>query len=169
MTDVPATRPEPRVLRPFNADDARFVATLASDSRVTRYVGNGAPWSPEYTSGRVAEALTALPGGDPAAVRWFIGLEEGRCVGLVVSARRGPTVEIGYWVCPGAWGRGIASWMLGAALGPIRSVFGDRALLGRVLPGNPASIRVLESQGFQPEPGEGPELRFVLPAAVAGS
>ncbi len=154
---------------PFTADDARFVETLASDSRVTRYVGNGATWSPEYTSRRVTEALTALPGGDPAAVRWFIGLEDGRRVGLVVSSRRGPADEIGYWVCPGAWGRGIASWMLGAAVGPIRVVFGDRGLLNRVLPGNQASIRVLESQGFQSEPGEGPDLRFVLPAVVSSS
>ncbi|MDN5879749.1 MAG: GNAT family N-acetyltransferase [Arthrobacter sp.] len=168
MTDAPATGPAARVLRDFAADDAAFVATLAGDPRVTRYVGNGEPWSPGYTGRRVRDALGGLPGGDPGAVRWFIGLEDGHRVGLFVSSRRGPAVEIGYWVHPGSWGRGIAGWMLGAALDPIRSVFGGRALLGRVLPGNEASIRVLESHGFRPEPAEGAELRFVRPAAASG-
>lgn len=165
MNDLLATAPASRSLRPFAADDEPFVAMLATDPRVTRYVGNGAIWSPEYVRRRVTEALAALPGGDPAAVRWFIGLEAGRRVGLVVSSRRGAVVEVGYWVCPDAWGRGVASWMLGAALAPIRSVFGDRELLGRVLPGNQASIRVLESQGFVLDPGEGPDLRYVRSVA----
>ena len=165
MNDLLATAPESRSLRPFTIDDEKFMEMLATDPRVTRYVGNGGTWSTEYVHRRVTEALTALPGAHPAAARWFIGLEAGHRVGVVVSSRRGSCVEVGYWVCPDAWGRGIAGWMLGAALAPIRSVFGDRELLGRVLPGNDASIRVLESQGFMLDPSEGPELRYVRSVA----
>lgn len=169
MTDIPESESESRLLRAFGSEDSQFITTLATDARVTRYVGNGAIWSPEYIGRRIAGALAGLPGDDHAAVRWFIGLESGLPVGLVVSSRSGPDVEIGYWVSPDVWGRGIATWMVGAALEPIHAFFGNRRLVGRVLPGNHASVRVLEAWGFQLEPGEGSDLRFVLPAAGAGA
>lgn len=167
MTDNPEIEPEPRLLRPFGEEDSRFIAALATDARVTRYVGSGATWSPEYIDQRIAGALAGLPGEDQAAVRWFIGLERGLPVGLVVSSRQGADVEIGYWVSPDAWGRGIATWMVGAALEPIQRFFGNRRLVARVLPGNPASARVLRIHGFHPAPGAAPDLHFARPAAPA--
>ena len=75
-------------------------------------------------------------------------------VGNIVSWREDGGREIGYWIDPQHWGRGIAS----RALQLLLEELGERPLTAHVAAHNVASIRVLEKAGFrrvgQPRPAE---------------
>ncbi|QXQ11951.1 GNAT family N-acetyltransferase [Paeniglutamicibacter sp. Y32M11] len=139
------------VLRPFHQTDTEFFTRLASDERVTRYVGDGQPWSQEFIHGRIRTALQQDPIKTVGASRWFLATEENTPVGIVVSTRKDDGIEIGYWVSPDHWGRGIAGVILDKALTTVPEIYGTRKLIARVDPANAASAKVLTRGGFQLE------------------
>lgn len=137
-------------LRPFDRDDVPFFTALAQDERVVRYVGDGRPWGEEVVRRRVAAALDGTsPVGEGEAVRWFVATELARRVALLVSSRRPEGVEIGYWVDPAAWGRGVAGALVARAVLLLREVHGPEPLIARVDPANVASAKVLLRGGFR--------------------
>lgn len=135
-------------LRPFTKDDTTFFAALASDDRVTRFVGDGQPWGSDMIAARVRIALDETPADTVGAVRWFLAVDEYEPVGLLVSTRREPGVEIGYWVSPEHWGRGVAGAIVEQALALVPEVFDSERLTAKVDPENAASTRVLTRRGF---------------------
>lgn len=144
------TPPSPAIfLQPFHETDAAFFARLASDERVTRFVGDGTPWDRQYTEGRINAALKHEPPGIVGASRWLLAMESTEPVGIVVSMHREEGIEIGYWVSPDHWGRGVAGAMVDAALVVIPDLYGTRELLARVHPDNAVSARLLTRRGFQ--------------------
>lgn len=136
-------------LQPFQAADAAFFASMASDERVTRFIGDGRPWDRQITQDRIRAALRQDPPHRAGASRWFLAKEAGEPVGIVVSTRTEEGVEIGYWVSPDCWGRGIAGAMVDGALTTIPEVYETRELFARVDPANTASSRLLTRRGFQ--------------------
>ena len=146
-------------LRPFDAADLAFVAALARDERVTRFVGDGRPWSAEQIVDRSRPALRRDPTDEVGAARWFVAVEaageddeeEGREVGLFVTTRREHSVEVGYWVAPPRWGRGVAGAMLDQALEAVPGLYGPLPLSARVAPDNAASVRALTRRSFEPQ------------------
>lgn len=123
---------------------------MAGDERVTRFVGDGQPWQDGLIETRISAALEAVPLDQVGAIRWFIAENAGQPVGLVVSTRKETGVEIGYWVSPEHWGRGVAGAMVDEALIMIPQLFAVSLLLARVDPSNEASARVLSRRGFTP-------------------
>lgn len=115
---MPSTpHPEPDlVLRPFTRTDTEFFARLATDERVTRFVGDGRPWDSGFIAARVDSALGGLPPEHPEAKRWFIASLDDEPAGLVVSSRQADVVEIGYWLAPEHWGKGLAGRMVARAI-----------------------------------------------------
>ena len=71
-------------LRPFQETDTAFFTGLATDERVTRFVGDGRPWAPQAIQDRLRAALQQQPVEQSGAVRWFIAVEAQEAVGLVV-------------------------------------------------------------------------------------
>jgi ribosomal-protein-alanine N-acetyltransferase len=138
-------------LRPFHQADTEFFIRMASDERVTRYVGDGQPWSQEFIHSRIRTALQEDPIKTVGASRWFLATEENTPVGIVVSTRKEDGIEIGYWVSPDHWGRGIAGVMVDQALATVPEIYGTRKLIARVDPANAASAKVLARRGFQLE------------------
>jgi RimJ/RimL family protein N-acetyltransferase len=149
MTEDTATSGPDVALRPFREQDLEFFATLARDERVTRFVGDGQPWSTEQIHERTRPALRQDPAGLLGAVRWFVADEEGRAVGLFVSTRREHAIEVGYWVSPQHWGRGVASALLDRGLEIIPAIYDTRRLSARVSPDNTASARALTRRHFE--------------------
>lgn len=135
-------------LRPFRSTDRSFFAGMAGDARVTRFVGDGQPWSDGVISTRTDAALQLLPVEQLGMIRWFIAENADEPVGLVVSTRREKGVEIGYWVTPEHWGRGIAGAMVDETIAMIPGLFGVSSLIARVDPGNTVSVRLLSRRGF---------------------
>ncbi|MFD5600834.1 PhzF family phenazine biosynthesis isomerase [Leucobacter sp. NPDC058333] len=150
------SHPPACALRPFVEADAAFFASLAADPRVTRYVGDGAIWAEERIRDRVSTALSGIPVEALGAARWFVATDGDESVGVVVSWREADGIEIGYWVSPEHWGRGIASAMVDEALTKVPRVFGTGRLLARVDPENVVSAKLLTRRGFRlirSEPG----------------
>ena len=61
------------------------------------------------------------------------------------------TGSVGYWLGESHWGNGIATAVFGVFLGYIWDTFQVERLQAEVFAWNPASIRVLEKNGFQKE------------------
>lgn len=75
------------------------------------------------------------------------------------------TAEIGYGVVPGEWRRGFATEAVRELVAAAFARPEARAVFGLVQPGNTASRRVLEKNGFaivgeQIDPEDGPVLRY---------
>ncbi|WP_426735183.1 GNAT family N-acetyltransferase [Glutamicibacter sp. 2E12] len=138
-------------LRPFHEADTEFFADMASDERVTRFIGDGQPWDQQTIQTRVRAALQQDPLDTVGASRWFLATETTEPVGIVVSTRKETGIEVGYWVSPEHWGRGIAGAMLDSALTTIPEVYATKTLIARVDPANAASARLLTRRGFQLE------------------
>lgn len=145
---MPTTSPT-LSLRPFATEDVAFFSTMAVDERVTRFIGDGSPWDEDTIQSRTSAAIHEDPIGAIGASRWFLASEEDVPVGIVVSTRKESGIEIGYWVSPDHWGRGIAGTMLDSALARIPDVYETKHLLARVAPGNVASAKLLTRRGFQ--------------------
>jgi RimJ/RimL family protein N-acetyltransferase len=98
------------------SEEPEFVA-LATDPRVMRYVGNGRPWTEERARQRYREHLVhwAEQGfgwraiRDRADGRRFLGLVALNRLGTAVPGLPPDDLEIGWWIAPDAWGRGIAT------------------------------------------------------------
>ena len=136
-------------LRPFHVSDTAFFERLASDERVTRFIGNGQPWEQQTIQDRVTAALRQDPLQMVGASRWYLVTEANEPVGIVVSSRKDAGIEIGYWVSPDHWGRGIAGAMVDGALASIPKDYGTSQLIARVDPANAASAKLLTRRGFQ--------------------
>jgi RimJ/RimL family protein N-acetyltransferase len=80
---------------------------------------------------------------DPAIVLRTI-VSGGEVAGYVVAFERFGQREVGYWIAPAAWGRGVAT----SALRLLLIELPVRPLHARVAADNAASIRVLEKCGF---------------------
>ena len=152
-------------LRPFSSRHEDFFRSLATDERVTRFVGDGRPWTEDAVRLRVEAALIEADPSRVGAIRWWVGEQGQTPVGLFVSSRRvDGRVEIGYWISPQAWGQGVAGRLIDQALPEVRQVFGPAPLVARIARENTASIRLVERRGSRPEASESDGLTsYVLP------
>ena len=140
-------RTERLVLRPMRRSDQGLIEQWAADLRVagmTRTIPH--PLPPGTTDGFVSRVLS----GRDEAVHWVMdaaahGLSD--LVGMIALTPmdRGQA-EIGYWVAPVVWGKGLASE---AVRGLMRAnPLGNSHVFGTVFQDNPGSARVLTGAGF---------------------
>ncbi|PQZ93707.1 hypothetical protein CQ018_08610 [Arthrobacter sp. MYb227] len=135
-------------LRPFLETDTEFFAVMATDKRVTRFIGDGKSWDEQTIQERVRAALQQDPFDAVGSSRWFLATEANEPVGIIVSTRKEDGIEIGYWVSPIHWGRGVAGVMVDGALATIPQAYGTKKLIARVDPANTASAKLLIRRGF---------------------
>ncbi len=131
---------------------------LAGDERVTGHFGEGHPWSRDRSEARFAEALghwsrygfgwrSAI---DRASGAWigFVGLNFARPEAIELPVR---SVEIGWWIDPELWGRGLATEGAIALRDEGFERVGLERLWARYQTANRASARVAEKIGMRPE------------------
>lgn len=143
------------LLRTFSNEDADLVYQLNLDPEVTRYTLDPVrdrdhaqeilektilPQYALYNFGRWA--VHTLPGSDPITMG-FIGW-----CGLKMRPELNE-VDLGYRFMKKAWGQGYATEAASACLRHGFEKMGLTRIVGRALPGNIASIRVLEKCGMQ--------------------
>lgn len=132
-------------IRPATADDEAFLWSLASDARVTKWVGDGTPWSREYFDTRFTQAMQGGMTTQAGSTLWSVAsLETGQPVALLTLTRTDAGVEVGYWVAPDHWGRGIAKQLVAIAIARSEGT----ELAARAHRDNAASRHVLERAGF---------------------
>lgn len=136
-------------LRPGWPEDARALSeAIGHEAVVTRLAR--APWP--YALGDAQAFLTRQRGGsDPFCM---ILLHEGsdtRLIGGIgINREADGSHQLGYWLTPGAWGRGYATEAGKAVVAMARHALGHKRLHAWHFVDNPASGRVLAKLGFRP-------------------
>ena len=140
-------RTERLLLRPGWAEDAPALAKAIADETIVRNLSS-APWPFAL---RDAEAFLAAP-RDPLLPSLLIFERTDGAPVLAGSCglgrRPSGSVELGYWIARGHWGRGFAT-EAGRALIDIARALGIGRLEASHFLDNPASGRVLEKLGFE--------------------
>lgn len=135
-------------LRPGWPEDSRALARAIAHPEVAFRLAR-LPWP--YYETHARDWLTRAPG--KADLSLLILAHDGEAPRLIGGVGVHPTEtghELGYWLTPGAWGRGYATEAGRAALGIARHAMGLRRLESGHFVDNPASGRVLAKLGFRP-------------------
>ena len=134
-------------LRPLRRSDSGLVEFYTKDERVARMTPSiPHPLPPGATEAMVARAL----GKDRDEDVWAIdgtrsGLSE--VLGLVSLHRMSKNQsELGYWVAPAFWNKGVASEVANALVQ--QNPMQNQTIFAAVFQDNPASARVLTNCGF---------------------
>jgi ribosomal-protein-alanine N-acetyltransferase len=150
---IPELTTERLRLRAPALDDAAALLTVLGDPAVTRYHN-----VPTLATVPEARALLERLGQRYAAretIRWAIELvEHGEMIGTVGLLRfdlEHRRAELGYEIARRWWGRGLAPEAAGAVVRYGFAGLGLHRIEAGVLPGNHASVRVLEKLGFREE------------------
>ncbi|MDQ3958477.1 MAG: GNAT family N-acetyltransferase [Actinomycetota bacterium] len=150
-------RTERLLLRPWDEGARSGFAALAADPRVMRYIGDGTVWTGERADEVFARQLDhwrAHGFGWRSAeladdARWigFVGLNY--VPPEAVEVERPGEVEIGWWLDPSTWGRGLAAEGAAALRDEAFERVGLDRIIGRHQPGNAASGRIMERIGMR--------------------
>ena len=140
------------VLRSFREEDAPALYENHLDDEVRKWFPNECYADPEEALDAIRFFSECVRGG---RLPFVLGAElkaTGELVGdtgLSEVEGKPEDTEIGYCIGKKYRGRGYASELLEAMTGFAFSRFGVRAVFGRVVHGNTASVRVLEKCGYQ--------------------
>lgn len=158
-------------LRAHVREDFDFVASMWAEREVVRYIGAGVP----LTRDEAWAKFQRFPGHWAMTGFGSWAIEEkatGRLIGeagfiernLVAGHPFAGIPELGYGVVPSAAGKGYVSEAVQRILEWGRDHFGPVRIIAVILPGNAASVRVVERCGFQPfeecDPDVRPRLLF---------
>lgn len=136
-------------LRPFVVEDREPLADVANDRRVWRNLVDRFPHP--YTLADADEwILRNLGMGEPT--RNFAIELDGVLVGAAgaepLDGEKCHVADVGYWLTPSVWNRGIATEALRAVTAYAFETLGIGRLQASVFAWNPASGRVLEKCGY---------------------
>ena len=108
------------LLREWEPEDVDDMCILSADPRVMRYITDGSP----ITRAQTEESISRL--------------------------RMTSQIEMGWWLHPDLWGRGLATEAGRAAVDFCFGTIGFRRLVCMVHPENAASLKVAANVGFTP-------------------
>lgn len=138
-------RTERLILRPLDLADAPRIAQYARDPGVARMTCSfPLQQTVVGAEGWVLIRQALAPLGDGAV--FAIELPGEGLIGTVGAHRRGPEVDIGYWLGRPWWGQGYATEAL-RAVTPVAKALGAAVVAG-YFADNPASGRTLARAGF---------------------
>jgi RimJ/RimL family protein N-acetyltransferase len=142
-------RTERLTLRPGWAEDAPdLVRAIAHESVVTKL--SRAPW-PYALGDALAFLSSPRPTDEPALLVLAHQPDAVRLIGVVgLHREEDGALALGYWLTPGAWGRGYATEASRALLANARDTLRVKRIVARHFVDNPGSGRVLRKLGFRP-------------------
>lgn len=136
------------LLRPFAAGDEASLARFANDRRVWRNLKDAFPHP--YTLDDARAWIARTEHESPVThLAIAMGADVVGAVGLEFKGDiRRHSAEMGYWLAPEFWGRGIMTDAVRAAMDYAFATFPINRLWAGAFEWNPASMRVLEKAGF---------------------
>jgi RimJ/RimL family protein N-acetyltransferase len=144
-------------LRPWAESDVPLLATLASTPAVVRYIGDGQPWSQARVH---AAAAVNAEHWRRHGFGWRVAsmADDGTPIGFIALNCAGDgggidpgEYEIGWWLAPQAWGRGLAREGAAAVRDEAFERVGVPSVVARIQPPNVASLAVATAIGLTPE------------------
>jgi RimJ/RimL family protein N-acetyltransferase len=136
-------------LRPGWPEDAPALAHAIDDERIARMLSR----VPSPYSVADAQAFLSLPQtiGEPRLLIFeHVGHEVSLVGGIGIHRDEFGERELGYWLVPAAWGRGLMTEAGSALIDSLSASLGITRLVSGHLADNPASARVLTKLGFVP-------------------
>ena len=138
------------VVRPWRNEDHAALGSLATDSAVMRFIGDGRAWSDD----EIAEFIrrqARLEAARGIALGAVVERASGEIVGLGGLQPLGSTddVEVGWWLRPSCVGRGYATEMGAAALRFAFEVAGLERVVAVIHPENVRSRAVAARLGMR--------------------
>jgi RimJ/RimL family protein N-acetyltransferase len=140
-------------LDPWTEADAKLLGDLARTPAVMRYIGDGTTW----TDARIHDVASHI------ASHWrshgfgwrVVRLPDATAIGFMALnfAGAGAGVdpdeyEIGWWLAPSAWGRGLAREGAAAVRDEAFARVGAPSILARIAPANAGSLAVAAAIGL---------------------
>ncbi|MFZ1993869.1 MAG: GNAT family N-acetyltransferase [Solirubrobacteraceae bacterium] len=152
MTAAPSLRTDRLTLDPWVEQDVKLLGDLARTPAVMRYIGDGTTW----TDARIADVGSHISEQwRRHGFGWRVARQDGTPIGLVALSFAGhgagvgaDEYEIGWWLTPGAWGRGLAREGAGAVRDEAFERVGAPSILARIQPANAASLAVAAAIGL---------------------
>jgi len=138
------------VLDMWQATDWTEFRPIATDPEVMRYITGGVPWSDEQIRSFVDRQVSIFR--ERGYCRWKLRNKQGReLIGFcgVGIWRDALDPEIGWWLAPRWWGRGLATEAAVLALGDAFKRVGLERVVSIARPANAASIRIMEKIGLE--------------------
>lgn len=155
------------ILRPWRLDDLTAFLPIVQDPMVMRYIGPGHTWDAETTSAFILRQMTLQH--RVGFCLWVMeSAEQGQLMGYCGGRPFEPppdqapteahpdhasaaseTVEIGWRLAQGLWGKGFATEAATLVVDHLLNVVGVRRLVATARIENWASIRVMEKIGMQ--------------------
>jgi RimJ/RimL family protein N-acetyltransferase len=140
-------------LDPWTPADGKLLADLARTPAVMRYIGDGTTW----TDARIHDvAAHVVAHWSDEGFGWRVArMHDGTAIGLIALnfAGEGAGVdageyEIGWWLAPSAWGRGLAREGAAAVRDEAFERVGAPSILARIAPANAGSLAVAAAIGL---------------------
>ena len=158
MPDLPALETARLLLEPWAPRHGAMLARLAAMPLVMRYIGTGAIWTPAEADEHSSRALVhwrAHGFGWRAAVArdtgWTVGLIALNFAGPGTAGVAEDDYEIGWWLDPDVWGKGLAVEGGRAIRDEAFARLGAPSVVARIQPANAASAAVAAALGLEPE------------------
>ncbi len=153
--DVPPPEPlrtDRMTLDPWTEADFKLLGDLARTPAVMRYIGDGTTWS----DARIADVgAHVVDHWHRYGFGWRVARVEAVPVGLIALnfAGEGAGVdaseyEIGWWLAPSAWGRGLAREGAAAVRDEAFERVGAPSIVARIQPANAGSLGVAAAIGL---------------------
>ena len=146
---VPILQTERLVLSPWHFSDWVDLRPIATDVEVMRYINGGVPWADERIQAFVNRQVELF--SERGFCRWKLLLKTGQeMIGFCGVGFWGDALdpEIGWWLAPSYWGRGIATEAARVALAHVFERTGLERIISIARPENKASTRIMERLGF---------------------
>jgi RimJ/RimL family protein N-acetyltransferase len=144
-------------LEPWSANHTELLVQLASTPQVARYIGDGLPW-PADRATALAQQLRQDWERHGFGWRAAVEIDSGRQIGLAALTFAGAGAgvdadeyELGWWLDPGFWGRGLAREGAAAVRDEAFSRLAAPSVLARIQPANRASLAVAAAIGLTHE------------------
>ncbi len=142
-------------LDPWAESDFKLLGDLARTPAVMRYIGDGATWP----DARIADVgAHVVEHWHRHGFGWRVARVDGAAIGLIALnfAGEGAGVdaaeyEIGWWLAPSAWGRGLAREGAAAVRDEAFGRVGAPSIVARIQPANAASLAVAAAIGLSHE------------------
>jgi RimJ/RimL family protein N-acetyltransferase len=139
-------------LDPWTESDFALLQKLARTPAVMRYIGDGTTW----TDARIADVgAHVVEHWRQHGFGWRVARVDGAPVGLIALSFAGPGAgvdageyEIGWWLAPSAWGRGLAREGATAVRDEAFACVGAPSVVARIQPANAGSLAVAAAIGL---------------------